>query len=119
MYKRQALQRLIELPAGTELIAADVPFCLLGVRGPATARAKALVRLGEARLCPAWNVVVQDGVAWVYPRRLETPAPHFPFALGAAELWGRWCFVDEAPFQAATSHDLEQALVLAGVEPLP
>ncbi|MBX3462576.1 MAG: hypothetical protein KF830_05365 [Planctomycetes bacterium] len=109
----------IDPPPGAELVAAEVPFCLLGVRGPADARAEALLRLGEARLTAAANVVVQQHTAWLYPRRLETPAPHFPFALGAAEVWGRWCYSERAPFDAATAADLERALVLAGMEPLP
>jgi hypothetical protein len=119
LHTRPAPQNLIDLPAGAELLAADVPFCLLGVRGSPAARATALVRLCEARLCAAWNVVVQDGVAWVYPRSTETPAPFFPFALGAAEISGRWCYVDEAPFAAATANDLERALETAGMAPLP
>lgn len=110
---------LIDVPPGATLLAKDVPFCLLGVRGDSGARAEALVRLAEARLTAACNVVVQDGTAWLYPRRLETPAPHFPFALGAAELWGRWCYGEEPPFAAATAADLERALVAAGMEPLP
>ncbi|HEX6811487.1 MAG TPA: hypothetical protein VF384_07680 [Planctomycetota bacterium] len=109
---------LVDLPGSAELVVKDAPFCLLGVRGPAPARAEALLRLAEARLTPACNVVLQDGTAWVYPRRIETPAPHFRAALGAAEVWGRWCYVDEEPFAAATGADLEQALVAAGSEPL-
>ena len=62
----------------------------------------------------AWNVIVQDGAAWLYPRRAETPAPHFPYALGAAEVWGRWCYLDREPFDAATGAALERALALAG-----
>jgi hypothetical protein len=108
----------IDVPAGVELFAADAPFCLLGVRGDADARAAAIVALAEARLTAAWNVVVQARTAWLYPRRVETPAPHFPFALGAAELWGRWCYGERAPFEAATAADLERALVAAGTEPL-
>jgi hypothetical protein len=110
---------LIDVPAGVELLAKDVPFCLLGVRGDPGPRAAALVDLAEARLTAACNVVVQDGTAWLYPRRVETPAPHFPFALGAAEVWGRWCYGERAPFDAATGPELERALVAAGTEPLP
>lgn len=110
---------LIDVPAGVELLAKDVPFCLLGVRGPAAPRAEALVALAEARLTAACNVVMQDGTAWLYPRRIETPAPQFPFALGAAEVWGRWCYGEAAPFEAATAPDLERALVAAGAEALP
>jgi hypothetical protein len=108
----------IELPPGIHLVAKDVPFCLLGLRGDAGPRAQALLRLAEARLCAACNIVIQDDTAWVLPRRTETPAPHFPYALGAAELWGRWCYMDEAPFAAATPTALELALVAAGMPPL-
>lgn len=117
--ERHGPRDLIELPAGVELVAKDVPFCLLGVRGPAAARALAVVRLAEARLTAAWNVVAQDGASWLLPRRVETPAPGFPFALGAAELWGRWCYVEDAPFAAATAADLEAALLAASCPPLP
>ncbi|MBL8729045.1 MAG: hypothetical protein JNM25_11480 [Planctomycetes bacterium] len=110
---------LIDVPPGAALVAKDVPFCLLGVRGDAAPRAEALVRLAEARLTAACNVVVQDHTAWLFPRRAETPAPHFPFALGAAEVWGRWCYGERPPFAAATGSDLERALVAAGTEPLP
>jgi len=116
--ERTGPRDLIELPAGVEMVAKDVPFCLLGVRGPAAARALAVVRLAEARLTAAWNVVAQDGASWLLPRRVETPAPSFPLALGAAELWGRWCYVEAAPFAAATAADLEAALVAASCPPL-
>ncbi|HEX5052508.1 MAG TPA: hypothetical protein VFZ65_12095, partial [Planctomycetota bacterium] len=110
---------LIDVPPGVELVRKDVPFCLVGVRGGARDRAEALLLLAEARLTAAWNVVVQDRTAWLFPRRVETPAPYFPYALGAAEVWGRWCYVDEAPFASATAADLERALVAAGVETPP
>ena len=109
---------LVDLPGSAELVVKDAPFCLLGVRGPAAARAEALLRLAEARLTSAWNVVIEGGTAWVFPRRVETPSPHFSHALGSAEVWGRWCYVDEQPFAAATATDLERALVAAGTEPL-
>ena len=109
---------LVDLPTSAELVVKDAPFCLLGVRGPAAARAEVLLLLAEARLTPAWNVVIEDGTVWVFPRRIETPAPHFSHALGAAEVWGRWCYLDEQPFAAATTADLERALVAAGTPPL-
>ncbi|MFY9343020.1 MAG: hypothetical protein WAT39_11055 [Planctomycetota bacterium] len=105
---------LIEVPAGAELWHKDVPLCLLSVRGDADARAEALMRLAEARLTAAWNVVVAGDTAWVMPRSIETPAPSFPYPLGAAELWGRWCYMDEQPFAAARGEDLERALVAGG-----
>jgi len=107
------------LPAvdGVAFVSKQAPLLLVGVRGPAAARAHAAAALLALRLCPAVNVVDSDGTAWCYPRSAETPAPHFPQALGAAEVWGRWCYVDEAPFLAATAADLEQALVTAGCAP--
>lgn len=101
----------IEVPDGCELVQKDVPFCAVGARGEPAAVAAALVRLAEARLTASWNVVAAPGVAWALPRRCETPEPWFALPLGAAELWGRWCFVDEERFQAATGEALEQALV--------
>lgn len=108
---------LVELPPDVELLAADLPFCLLAVRGgDAAARAQVLDALAEARMATACNTVVVGMVAFVYPRAVETPAPHFPQALGAAELWGRWCFTDEAAFAAVTGTDLELALVAGGMQ---
>ncbi|MEZ6036910.1 MAG: hypothetical protein R3F29_05485 [Planctomycetota bacterium] len=101
----------IEVPEGCELVQKNVPFCAVGARGAPAAVATALVRLAEARLTPSWNVVAEAGVAWVLPRHLETPTPWFPLPLGAAELWGRWCHIDEEMFLAASGADLEQALV--------
>lgn len=115
---RRAAVDLIDVPPDGELVAVDAPFCAIGARGPVAARATALVLLAEARLTAAWNVVASGDTAWIVPRRAETPAPWFPQALGAAELWGRWCYVDEAPFAAATGRDLERALVESGAAPL-
>lgn len=98
--------------------AAAVPFCLLRLSGTSRQRAAGVEQLSVARLLPAWNVVVEPGTTWIYPRRREIPAPHFPHALGAAELWGRWCHTDEAEFEAATGEAMERALVAAGADPL-
>jgi hypothetical protein len=105
--------------AGVEIRAAETPFCLLAVRGGAAARAAAVYALQLCRMTAAVNVVSQDEVSWIFPRSgVETPKPHFPFALGSAEVWGRWCFVEEAAFTAATSDALEQALCASGTAPL-
>jgi hypothetical protein len=114
----RAVTAPIELPPGVSVVAKDLPLCLIGLRGDPGPLAQALLRLAEARLSAACNIVMQDDTAWVLPRRTETPAPHFPYALGAAELWGRWCYLDEEPFAAATPTALEQALVAAGMPPL-
>jgi hypothetical protein len=47
---------------------------------------------------------------------IEIPAPHFPHALGAAELWGRWCYADEAAFRDARVEDLVAALRVGGLD---
>lgn len=99
---------------GASYFTKAVEFCLLGVRGTAAARKRAVAALQTRRLTAAVNLVSTPGETWVYPRAIETPTPFFPYALGAAEAWGRWCFVDEAPFLAATARDLEQALQVAG-----
>ena len=88
--------------------------------GSADDRARAASHLIATRLCPAFNLVAEKEIAWVFPRSaVETPAPHFPHALGAAEIWGRWCFEAEAPFHAATPADLERALICCGYSPDP
>ncbi len=111
----------VELPAGVTCLSLAPPFpgVAVGVRGPTRERAVVLHRLLEARSSPAFNLVSQDATTWVFPRSTtETPTPHFPYALGAAELWGRWCFGDEEPFRTATAGDLEAALRLC-CYPLP
>lgn len=90
------------------------PFFLLGIRGSAMARATAAFALQTRRLTSAVNLVALRGELWVFPRRAETPTPHFPYPLGAAEVWGRWCYVEEQPFLTATTESLEAALVAAG-----
>jgi hypothetical protein len=93
----------------------QLPFWLLGARGSPESRAAAIFALQQARATAAFNLVVQDGTTWLYPRSVEIPAPHFPWALGAAEVWGRWCYVQREPFERATGSDLEQALASAGM----
>ncbi len=104
---------LIDVPQRCELVHKELDRCVLGVRGPVEARAAALVLLADARPTPAWNVVASRGVAWAVPRGMQTPSPHFPAPLGAAELWGRYCYVDERDFEQATAADLEAAFAAA------
>lgn len=116
--ERAVAADLVDLPPQVSLVAKDVPFCVLGVRGDVDGRAAAMIALHEARLTAAWNVVATNDTAWIVPRSAEIPAPHYPYALGACELWGRWCYMDEAPFTAANGADLERALVASGTAPL-
>ena len=104
---------LIDVPAGCELLRKDLPFCLIGVRGDVASKATALMRLADARLTATWNVIANQDAVWVVPRGKQTPAPFFDQAVGAAEFWGRWCYVEREPFEAATAADLEQALMIA------
>ena len=104
--------------AGASYVQKAAPFALLGVRGDARARAEATAALQMLRMTPAVSLVACPGEIWICPRAVETPAPHFPYALGAAELWGRWCYLEEGPFRTATAADLERALVEACCSPL-
>ncbi|GAB4136204.1 MAG: hypothetical protein Fur0037_00610 [Planctomycetota bacterium] len=101
---------------GTSFVRKLVPFTLLGVRGEPRLRARAVHELNLRRSTAAWNLVVSEETAWIFPRSsVETPAPSFPHALGAAELWGRFCFLERGPFEEASGPDLERALALCGV----
>lgn len=106
-------------PAGAiELVrlAAPYPALALGLRGPPADRARAAARLLELRATPAVNLVSSAGTTWIVPRSgIEIPAPHFPHALGAAELWGRWCYADRGAFERAGAGDLLAAIALGGL----
>lgn len=108
----------VDLPRGCSLVAKDVPACVLGLRGPTEGCAEALTRLADVRLTPTWNVVLSRDAAWVVPRERQTPLPHFEAAMGAAEFWGRFCYVDEDAFERATPGDLARAWELAAAGPL-
>lgn len=104
---------VIDLPDGCELVQKDLPFCLIGLRGDVAGKATALMRLADARLTATWNIIATKDAVWIVPRGKQTPTPFFAQAVGAAEFWGRWCYVDQEPFEAATAEDLEQALRIA------
>lgn len=97
-------------------LARPFPCHAIGLVGTPGARAEAAHRLLVTRLTPAINLVSSSGKTWLFPHgERETPSPHFPFALGGAELWGRWVYAEEEPFRRATGTDLELALAAAGV----
>lgn len=93
---------------------APFPSLLVALRGDPAARAAAAERLLVTRTSAAYGLVEQAGTTWIHPRRAEFPGPDFPQALGAAELWGRWCYDQEDAFAAATPVMLERALGTAG-----
>ena len=96
-------------------LAPPFPALVVVVRGAIEPRAAAVAALLRDRTTPAFSVVDQDGTTWLMPRStIETPAPWFPQALGSAELWGRWCYLDGAAFANATPADLAAALQAAG-----
>ena len=101
-------------PVAVDRASPAFPAVLIALRGTVTARAAATERLLLLRTCAAFGLVAQQDTTWVFPRSREVPAPHFPQPLGSAELWGRWCFDEEAAWQAATADDLVRALALAG-----
>jgi hypothetical protein len=96
-------------------LAPPFPADVVVLRGAPVARSRALRRLLDLRTCPAFNAVDDGQGTWMMPRSArEITAPWFPQALGAAELWGRWCFLDQAAFDAATSEGLAAALGVGG-----
>lgn len=106
----------LDLPQGTAALQAQVPFQLLAIQGEPPDRAMAMWRLSEQRLVPACTIVIEPEHTWLMPRRTETPGGAFPHAIGAAELWGRWCFVDQPSWQVAEGDGLERELTAAGVD---
>lgn len=102
--------------AGIETARLSLPVLVLRLRGDADARANAAAELLRIRRAAACNVVAMHGECWLFPRSgVETPAPEFPHALGASEVWGRWCFSDERAFERADAPALERALAVTGV----
>ncbi len=96
-------------------LAPPFPIAAVGIAGSAPARARAVRALLEACAAPAFNLIGQGDEAWVVPRvGPEIPTPHFPCALGAAELWGRWFFVEPAQLERARGEDLERAIAAVG-----
>lgn len=93
------------------------PGPAVGVSGPLRARAAAAAELLRRRLRPAANLVAVDDMCWVFARTRETPAPHFPHALGAGELWGRFFYTEREDFERASPADLETALRVALADP--
>jgi hypothetical protein len=97
---------------GCVSLAAGLPLAAVGLRGSVELRARAASTLLSLRSTPAVNLVSDRDGTWIIPRAaVETPTPHFPHALGAAELWGRWCYSDRKAFLEAQGADLERALV--------
>lgn len=98
-------------------LAAPFPGLVLGVRGEREARGRAAARLLALRTSVAANLVSDGRTTWFAPRRSETPAPHFVHPLGCAEIWGRFCYEDEAAFAAADAATLVAALAAALLPP--
>lgn len=102
---------------GVELARACEPFpiLLLRIRGEATDRLRFALELAALRATAAFNLLDDGTTTWFCPRPVEMPTPHFPQALGAAELWGRWCFDERDDFERADADSLRAALELAGM----
>ena len=94
----------------------ELPLHWIGVRAADPLRRAQLAKqLLDRRTTAAANLVAHRDLLWVVPRRAETPAPGFPYALGAAELCGRWVYQHAEAFEAASVEGLEQALLDACV----
>lgn len=95
-------------------VGSPFPATVLALAGENDALADATADLLRRRTVAAFSLVYAAGRTFVMPRSNETPAPHFPQALGSAELWGRWCFEDEEAFRSASPESLDSALRSAG-----
>jgi len=105
---------------GVEVVQKALPYLLVGLRGTAEDRARAAGRALELRTTAAVSVIDTGGTTWILPRSAEEiPAPSFPHAIGAAEAWGRWCYLDRADLDAATPERLEDALLRSGLPTEP
>lgn len=104
-----------EIGAAVEIVrlAAPFPGLVLGIRGERADRARAAASILALRAAPAANAISDGRTTWVALRRCETPAPAFPHPLGCAEIWGRFCYEDEAAFAAADADGLVEALATA------
>ncbi len=78
-------------------------------------RAREVRRLADCRRTAAVNLISVGTKVWVVPRRQEVPAPEFPYAIGAGELFGRFVFPKPDEFGAATQPALEAAMTKATV----
>ena len=93
-----------------------VPVLLVRIEAPPGPLADALLALQDQRLTPAANLALAGDRACLMPRSTaEIPGQGFPYAFGAAELWGRWCFPDPETFAAASDAGLAAAFATAGV----
>ncbi len=106
---------LAEIDGGPKVecrqLADPFPGYILELIGPHAERAKLAHRLLAIRSSPAVNLISTGGRCWIIPRStVEIPAPQFPYALGAAELFGLWCFGDHQAYEEARPEDLEAAL---------
>jgi hypothetical protein len=100
--------------ADLELLRPRFDAASCGLRCADSARAaRWATRLLELRTSPAANLVAQGELLWIVPRRRETPEQGFPYALGCAELAGRWVYQQQEAFEAAEGEELEQALLEA------
>lgn len=111
------METVHELRASTVLAPdPEFPLWVVAVDAADVNERAAVVRdLLDARTTAAVNVLGQGQRVWLFPRRLEVPAPWFPYALGAAELWGRFVFQTRESLEAVTEADLERALEAACV----
>lgn len=107
-----------EQASGCEVICLDAPFpgVAIGLRGSVEARAETMHHLLECRTAQAFNLISNGGISWLVPRSaVEITAPHFPQALGSAEISGLWCVNDPEVFARLDGPGMEAALAMGCV----
>jgi hypothetical protein len=105
---------------GLRLLATDPlaghPSLTIQIRGGAPSDRARLVRaLLDLRTAASYHVLAQAGAAWVIPRRREIVAEVSPYALGAAEFFGRFVFPERKIFERLDRKAIELALSEASV----
>ncbi len=83
--------------------------------GRASDRAGFVRALLDLRTSASYHVLAQDDSSWVIPRRRETVAEASPYALGAAEFFGRFVLPERETFDRLDRTAIELALEEASV----
>lgn len=92
------------------------PALTVQIRGGSAGDRARLVRaLLDLRSSASYHVLAQEDVAFVIPRRREIVAEVSPYALGAAEFFGRFVLPERETFDRLERPDLERSLAEASV----
>jgi hypothetical protein len=105
---------------GLKLLASDPraghPALAIQVRGgSASDRARLVRALLDLRTSASYHVLAQEDAAWVMPRRREIVEEVSPYAIGAAEFFGRFVLPDRETYDRLDRSSIELALAEASL----